>query len=72
MNNALLALAPVGTWGIVEWLICIIIVCAAIGITRLALQYFGVEVPAIIWRIAMICVIAVIAIIAIKFIVSIL
>jgi hypothetical protein len=68
--NALLAIAPVATWGIQEWFVFIIVLAAVIGIVYLALQYFGIEVPTIIWRIILIVIVAAVAIMAVRFLFS--
>lgn len=65
-------LAVIGEWTIVQVLIAIIVIAAAVGIMYAALQYFGVAIPPIVVRIFWIVVIAVVAIVAIKFIVGIL
>ena len=68
--NVLLALAPVGTWGILEWFIFAIIFAAVLGITYLALQYFGVTIPPIFLRIVGIFLVSAFAILAIRFLLS--
>ena len=70
MSTALLALAPVATWGIVEWFVFIIIIAAVCGITYSVLQYFGVAIPPIFLRILGIVLVAAFAIIAIRFLLS--
>ena len=68
--NALIALAPVNTWGIVEWFVFIIIIAAVCGITYLALQHFGITIPPIFLRILGIVLVAAFAILAIRFLLS--
>jgi hypothetical protein len=68
--NALLAVAPVGTWGLMEWVIFLIILAAVIAIAYAALNYFGIQVPPIILRIILIVVVAAFAILAIRFLLS--
>ncbi len=60
----------VHAWGLVDWLIFIVIAAACIGITYMALQYFGVTIPDIAVRIFWIVVVAVLAILAIRFVAS--
>ncbi len=68
--HALLALAPVNSWGLAEWFIAVIVLAAVVGITKLSMQYFGIEVPDILWKIVAIVVVAAFAIIAIRFLLS--
>jgi hypothetical protein len=68
--NALLALAPVAAWGLVDWVICIIIVAAVIAVMYVALNQFGITIPPWAVRIFWILVVAVVAILAIRFLLS--
>lgn len=68
--TALLALAPVNTWGLVEWFIFVIVIAAACGIVYLALEYFGIKIPPIFLRILGIVLVAAFAIMAIRFLLS--
>ncbi len=68
--TALLALRDISTWGVGDFLIAIVVLAACFGIAYLALQYFGVTIPAIVYRIFWIVVIAVVAILAIRFVLS--
>lgn len=68
--TAVLALAPVNTWGLVEWFIFIIVIAAVCGITYAALQHFGIAIPPIILRIIGIVLVAAFAIVAIRFLLS--
>ncbi len=70
MNMLLLALAPVGTWGIGDFLIAIVVIAAAVGITYIALRVFGVTIPGWLVQIFWICIAAVVAIFAIRFVLS--
>lgn len=68
--TAVLALAPVNTWGLGEWFVCIIVIAALCGITYAVLQYYGITIPPIFLRILGIVVVAAFAIIAIRFLLS--
>lgn len=63
----LLAISSASTWGIEDWFIFAVILAAVVGITYLALQYFGIAVPPIFLRIVGIVVVAAFAILAIRF-----
>ena len=68
--STVLAIAPVNTWGLVEWFVFIIIIAAVCGITYAALQHFGVTIPPIFLRILGIVLVAAFAILAIRFLLS--
>lgn len=68
--NALIALAPVATWGFGDIIIAIIIVAAVLGVMYIALQQFGVAIPVWLVRIIVICIVAVVAICAVRFLLS--
>lgn len=70
MLGTLLALRDVGTWGVTDFLIAVVIIAACVGITIVALRYFGVIIPQIVIYIFWICVVAFVAIIAIRFVAS--
>lgn len=70
MSRALLAIAPVASWGLVDWFILIIVLAAVIGITYAVLNYFGVQIPPIFIRIVLIVIVAAFAIVAIRFLLS--
>ena len=66
--GTLLALAPVGTWGLQEWIIFIVIITAAIGVAYLVMtRVFGVVPPAWLVQILWICLAAFVAVMAIRF-----
>lgn len=66
----LFALAPLAAWGIVEWVIAIIIIAAVIGIMFVALRQFGVSIPPFVVQIFWIVVCAAVAIVAIRIVLS--
>jgi hypothetical protein len=68
--NALLALAPVGAWGIGEWIIAIIVIAACVGVMYVALNYFGVQIPPWAIRIFWIVVVACVAVFAVRLMLS--
>lgn len=63
-------LAPIQTWGIGDFLIAIVVIAAAVGITYIALRVFGVTIPGWLVQIFWICIAAVVAIFAIRFVLS--
>jgi membrane protein YdbS with pleckstrin-like domain len=65
--NALLALAPVKTWTVEDWIVFIVVLAAVIGVVYAALNYFGVTIPPVVTRIVLIVVVAVLAILAVRF-----
>lgn len=58
------------TWGLVEWVVAIIIVATVIAILYVALQAMGITLPEWFKKIAIIVVVAIVAILAIKLILS--
>ena len=62
----------VSSWGLMEWIIAIIVLAAAIAIMWVALNKFGITIPDWAVKIFWICVVAVVAIVAIHFIMSLL
>lgn len=66
----LLAQAVIGGYSIVQILLIIVVVAACVGIVYVALQQFGVAIPAFAVKIFWIVVCAVLAILAIKFVAS--
>ncbi len=65
--NALLAIAPIASWGLVEWAVAVIIIAGVVIIAIKVLNYMGITIPAIFWQIFWIVVLVVIAVLAIKF-----
>lgn len=66
----LLAQHPIGgiaSWGIVEWIIAIIILCGIVGIAWIVLRVIGVSPPGWLIQILWIIVAVVVGILAIKF-----
>ncbi len=57
-------------WGLVDWLIAVIIVCAVVAIVYIALRQFGIEIPAWFKQVLLILVVAIVCILAIRFLVS--
>lgn len=57
---------PIRAWSWVELLIAIVILCAALGIAKVAMDYFGIIPPPWLIRIIMIVVVACVAIFAIR------
>jgi hypothetical protein len=57
-------------FGLVEWAIFIVVVCAIISIVYLALQYFGVTIPPLFIRIFWVIVVCAVCIGAIRIIAS--
>lgn len=70
LGNALFALAPVNTWGLMEWIIFIIVLAAVCGIAYAVVNYCGFVIPPIVLRIFLIVVVAAFAIVAIRFLLS--
>lgn len=69
-SRALLAVAPVRSWELIDWAIFIIVICAVVGIVYTALNYFGVSIPPVLLRIVGIVIVAAFAILAIRFLLS--
>ncbi len=67
---SLLALAPLVGWSMVDILVAIVIIAAAVGIMYAALNFFGITIPPVIIYIFWIVVIACVAILAIRFVAS--
>jgi hypothetical protein len=57
-------------WGVVDWIIAIIVIAACIGILYVALRVFGVTLPDWFIKICLIVVVAVVAIAAIRLVAS--
>ncbi len=72
IESALLALwsGPVSSWGLPDFLILVIVVAACCGIAILFLQWMGVQIPVIAWRIGAIVLVTFLAIFAIRLIAS--
>lgn len=61
---------PMSAWGIADFLVLIVLLGAAIAITYVALNYFGVAIPDWVIKIFWIVVVAAVAIFAIRFLFS--
>ncbi len=73
-NLLLLAQQHVGgqmaSWGIVEWIIAIIVICGIVGVAWIVLRVIGVSPPAWLIQILWILIAVVVGILAIKFLAS--
>ncbi len=67
MTEVLFAIAPVATWGLVEWLIAIIIICGMVGIAWVIIKQTGVQVPGYVATVLWILLAVVIGVVAIRF-----
>jgi len=56
----------VGTWGIGEFAIALVVVCAIVAVAYVALNYFGITIPDWVVRIFWILVVAFVCIAAIR------
>lgn len=65
--STLLALGPVAAWGLVDWLICIIIVLAILAVGSIVLRQIGYTIPPWVWQILGILVAVIVGIAVIKF-----
>lgn len=63
-------LAQVAAWGLAQWAIAIIIVCAVVAIVFIGVRQMGVTIPPFIINILWILFVALICIAAIKFLLS--
>jgi hypothetical protein len=63
---------PVSQWGIVDFIIAVIVIAACVGILYVAMDVMGVAIPAWAIHILWIVLVAVVAIIAIRFLVTLL
>lgn len=65
---SMFAIGPVQAWTAADWLVAVVIICAAIGITILALRYFEITINPVILKIIGIVVVCVLAVAAIRFV----
>ncbi len=70
MNFLALWQQPISAWGVADFLVLVVLIAAVVGITYVALRYFGVTIPAEIAHIIWIVIVAAVAIIAIRFLFS--
>jgi hypothetical protein len=71
--NLLLGVAPIATWGLVEWAIFIIVICAVIAVVYIVVtQVFKVTIPGWLIQILWVCLGALVAILAIRFLIGLL
>jgi len=66
------AVGPIATWGLIQWIVALIIICGIIAIMYIILGVLGYTIPPWVIRIFWICVAVVVAIFAIKFLASLL